>query len=134
MDKIRLPEKNEKLIKWRKQVKETITAWYCSIALYIMFLFMFNIGDRKFRTSILIQAICAAVVGITYLVCYIISIVHAGEISRIDGEHVPFILLLVGILVNIVGIVGLYLFKNQIDRLIAKQRKDDTNLDQISLP
>ena len=61
-------------------------------------------------------------VGVATLVFFIINIITAEKISHMENNNnTPFILLIVGIFVGIVGIVGLFLLKNQIERVIASQ-------------
>ena len=49
-------------------------------------------------------AILMVIVGIVYLVFYILSIVNSYNLE----DKVPFILLLIGILIPVVGIIGLF--------------------------
>ncbi len=72
--------------------------------------------------GILFLSLLMGGVGVATLVLFIINIITAEKISRMENNNnTPFILLIVGIFVGIVGIVGLFLLKNQIERVIVSQ-------------
>lgn len=60
-------------------------------------------------------------INIPFLIFYIITIVNANKIKE---NRTIFILLIVGIFVAIVGIVGLFLFLNEIKKM-SNQSNDD---------
>lgn len=59
-----------------------------------------------------------SVIGIVYLVYYILTMVDA---SKDQEDKTNFILLIVGLFVGIVGIIGLFLFRSRLQTLINQQ-------------
>ena len=67
-------------------------------------------------------------------VYYIINTFHVKDISKIDGDSMPFVLLVVGLFIGIFGIIGLFLLKGQIYRVITVEaEKEKASTDNTSL-
>ncbi len=61
-------------------------------------------------------AILMAIVGIVYLVFYILSIVNSYNLE----DKIPFILLLIGVFIPVVGVIGLFF-------LISASKQEEEN-------
>lgn len=58
---------------------------------------------------------------------------HVDDISKIDGDSMPFVLLVVGLFIGIFGIIGLFLLKGQIYRVITVEaEKEKASTDNTS--
>ena len=133
------------LITWRKQVVTNIILWFfLAIVGFVLVLTtspaliiaLFLEEQFYLAPSILVLVIllwlATVGVGIANLVFYIINMIHANDVSKTDGNNTPFILLIVGLFIGIVGIIGLFLLKSQLER--AMLIKDQTGTNSSNTP
>lgn len=132
------------LITWRKQVITNIILWFfpaivgfALVLTTIPALTAIAQGEHfNLAPGILVLVVLLWLatfgVGIANLVFYIINMIHANDVSKTDGNNTPFILLIVGIFVGIVGIIGLFLLKRQLER--AMLIKDQTGTNSSNTP
>ena len=133
------------LVTWRKQVVANIILWFflaivgfvlvlTTIPALIMALALEEQFDLAPGILVLVILLWLATfgVGIANLVFYIINMIHANDVSKIDGNNTPFILLIVGLFIGIVGIIGLFLLKGQLER--AMLIKDQTGTNSSNTP
>ena len=133
------------LVKWRKQVITNIILWFFPsivgfvlvltiIPALIMALALEEQFDLAPGILVLVVLLWLATVGvgIANLVFYIINMIHANDVSKTDGNNTPFILLIVGLFIGIVGIIGLFLLKGQLER--AMLIKDQTGTNSSNTP
>lgn len=132
------------LVTWRKQVITNIILWFFpAIAGFVLVLTTIPAltalaqGEQfDFAPGILVLVIllwlATVGVGIANLVFYIINMIHANDVSKTDGNNTPFILLIVGLFIGIVGIIGLFLLKRQLER--AMLIKDQTGTNSSNTP
>jgi len=132
------------LITWRKQVVTNIILWFFPaivgfvlVLTTIPALMALALEEQfDFAPGILVLVIllwlATVGVGIANLVFYIINMIHANDVSKMDGNNTPFILLIVGLFIGIVGIIGLFLLKRQLER--AMLIKDQTGTNSSNTP
>ncbi len=133
------------LITWRKQVVTNIILWFflaivgfvlvlTTTPALIIALFLEEQFDLVPGILVLVILLWLATVGvgIANLVFYIINMIHANDVSKTDGNNTPFILLIVGLFIGIVGIIGLFLLKSQLER--AMLIKDQTGTNSSNTP
>ena len=127
------------LVKWRKQVITNIILWlFPSIVGFVLVLTIpaLIVAMAQEEHFILVPGILVLVVllslatvgvSIANLVFWIINTIHASDVSKIDGDNTPFILLIVGLFIGIIGIIGLFLLKRQLERAVLIKDQTGTN-------
>ncbi|MGI6360012.1 MAG: hypothetical protein ACOX02_03115 [Acholeplasmatales bacterium] len=74
-------------------------------------------------------ALLMVIVGVIYLIFYILSIVNSYKLE----DKTPFILLLIGIFVGVVGVVGLFFLMIATNKVIQKEKEKPKQIDGVTL-
>ena len=116
-----------------KDVKKAILFFFISLGvtgLILIVTLIIVFASPNEASAIVITLLWLLTLGSTvpYLVFYIFSLINAHKDSK---DETPFILLLVGLFVGIVGIIGLFLHKSRVETLISRQNQEKNEEESI---